>query len=166
MSTLNTALSRAFRRLVKPSALLAAGMLAAGAMLAADAHAASFKCTSKMSASEKIVCHDPALSALDDRLAVSWKRAQDTTLDAAALEAARTQQWLWRQRNCTDEACVKGWYERRIAELDADYQQAKQARHDAFEASLAEQKLAPAAADAVRKMNDAAATTATTASTQ
>lgn len=96
MSTINTAFSRALQRLAKPSALLAIGMLAAGATLGADANAASFKCTNKMSASEKIVCNDPALSALDDRLAASWKHAKETTLDATALEAARTQQWLWR----------------------------------------------------------------------
>lgn len=152
------------RRLVKPSTLLAIGVLAASATLAVDASAASFKCSSKSSASEKIVCQDPALSALDDRLATAWQRAKDTTPDPSGLEAARTQQWLWRQHNCTGEACVKSWYDRRIAELDADYEQAKQARHDAFEASLASQKLAPSAADAVRKMKDNPA--ATTASAQ
>lgn len=152
------------RRLVKPSTLLAIGMLAAAATLAVDASAASFRCGGKLSASEKIVCKDPVLSALDDRLASAWQRAKQTTPDPSGLEAARTQQWLWRQHNCTDEACVKSWYERRIAELDADYEQAKQARHDALEASLATQKLAPSAADAVRKMKDNQ--TATTASTQ
>ncbi|RDK02706.1 lysozyme inhibitor LprI family protein [Paraburkholderia lacunae] len=166
MFTFNTVFSRAFQRLAKPSALLSIGMLAAGATLVADASAASFKCTAKSSASEKIVCQDPALSALDDRLAASWHRAKDTTIDPAALEAARTQQWLWRQHHCTDEACVKSWYDRRIVELDADYEQAKQARHDAFEASLTAQKLVPSAADAVRKMKDTPVAKTTTASTQ
>ena len=152
MSTLNTVLSRALQRLATPSTMLSIGVLLAGATLAADASAASFKCTSKSSASEKIVCKEPALSALDDRLAAAWQRAKDATLDTAALEAARTHQWLWRQHNCTDKACVQSWYERRIAELDADYEQARQAQHDAFEASLVEQKLVPSAADAVRQM--------------
>lgn len=166
MSTFNTVFSRTLQRLVKPSALLSIGILTAGATLVADASAASFKCGSKLSASEKIVCNDPALSALDDRLAVAWQRAKDTTLDAGALEAARTHQWLWRQHHCTDQACVKSWYDRRIAELDADYEQAKQARRDAFDASLANQNLAPSAAEAVRKMKGASVAGATTASTQ
>ncbi|MFM0626760.1 lysozyme inhibitor LprI family protein [Paraburkholderia xenovorans] len=166
MSTLNTAFSRTLQRLTTPSALLSIGLLVAGATLAADASAASFKCTSKSSASEKIVCKDPALSALDDRLAAAWQRAKDTTLDTAALEAARTHQWLWRQHNCTDQACVKSWYDRRIAELDADYEQAKQARREAFDASLAGQNLAPSAADAVRKMKGESVAHATTASAQ
>lgn len=166
MSTFNTAFSRTLACFVKPSALLSIGILTAGALFAVDASAASFKCTSKLSASEKIVCQDPELSALDDRIAASWKRARDTTLDATALEAARTQQWIWRQRNCTDKACVKNWYDRRIVELDADYEQAKQARRDAFEASLVVQKLAPSAAEAVRKMKGASVANATTVSTQ
>ena len=69
MSTLNTVFSRTLQRLTTPCALLSIGLLVAGATLAMDASAASFKCTSKSSASEKIVCKDPALSALDDRLA-------------------------------------------------------------------------------------------------
>ncbi|MFM0672598.1 lysozyme inhibitor LprI family protein [Paraburkholderia sediminicola] len=166
MSTLNTVFSRTLQRLATPSAWLSIGLLVAGATLAADASAASFKCTSKSSASEKIVCKDPALSALDDRLAAAWQRAKNTTLDTAALEAARTHQWLWRQHNCTDQACVKSWYDRRIAELDADYEQAKQARREAFDASLAGQNLAPSAADAVRKMKGESVANATTASAQ
>lgn len=166
MSPFDIVLPSTFRRLTKPSALLAIGLLATSATLTTNAVAASFKCNGKLSASEKIVCKDPALSALDDRLAASWQRAKDTTLDPAALEAARTHQWLWRQHHCSDAACVKTWYERRIAELDADYEQAKQAHRDAFDASLAKQNLAPSAADAVRKMKGAAAANATTASTQ
>jgi hypothetical protein len=61
---------------------------------------------------------------------------------------------------------VKSWYDRRIAELDADYEQAKQARRDAFDASLAGQNLAPSAADAVRKMKGESVANATTASAQ
>jgi Uncharacterized protein conserved in bacteria, putative lipoprotein len=166
MSTVNTVLSRVLQRLAAPSTLLSIGMLLVGATLAADASAASFKCTSKSSVSEKIVCKEPALSALDDRLAAAWQRAKEATLDTAALEAARTHQWLWRQHNCTDEACVKSWYDRRIAELDADYVQAKQARREAFDASLAGQNLAPSAADAVRKLRAEAIANATTASAQ
>jgi uncharacterized protein len=138
----------------KPSTTLSICILAASATFAGHASAASFKCTSHASASEKIVCNDPQLSKLDDRLAAAYQRAKDASPDAKSIEAARTEQWLWRQHNCTDKACVTDWYERRIAELDADYKQGQQAQKAAFEASLVEQKLDPVAADAVRKMKE------------
>ncbi|WP_144141265.1 lysozyme inhibitor LprI family protein [Paraburkholderia sp. BCC1884] len=166
MLTFNIAFLHSLQRADKPFRWLSIGVLAASAMLASQADAASFKCTGKLSASEQIVCKDPALSALDDRLAIAWRHAKDTTLDSAALESARTQQWLWRQHNCTDQACVKSWYDRRIAELDADYAQATHARDEAFDASLAMQNLAPSAADAVRKMNGRPVADEKTASTR
>lgn len=165
MLTFKIAFLHSLQRVKTRSVWLSIGVLAASATFAAQANAASFKCTSKLSASEKIVCKDPALSALDDRLAIAWQRARTTTLDVSALEAARTQQWLWRQHNCTDQACVKSWYDRRIAELDADYAQATHARDEAFDASLAMQNLAPSAADAVRKMNGRPVVNEKTAST-
>jgi uncharacterized protein len=142
-------------------------ILAAGATFAGNASAASFHCSSKSSASEKLVCNDPQLSDLDDHLAATYKRAKATSLDPNSIESARVEQWLWRQHNCTDKACVLNWYQRRIAELDADYQQGKQAQHDAFEAALVDQKLAPSAADAVRQLKDPAivGATATTGTT-
>jgi uncharacterized protein len=164
MSSLKTAASLVGQLFAKPSTTLSICILAASATLAGHASAASFKCTSHSSASEKIVCNDPQLSKLDDRLAAAYQRAKDASLDSKSIEAARTEQWLWRQHNCTDKACVLNWYERRIAELDADYKQGQQAQKAAFEASLVEQKLDPAAADAVRKIKESssAATSMTT----
>jgi uncharacterized protein len=152
MSSLKTAASLVGQLFAKPSTTLSICVLAASAALAGNASAASFKCTTHSSASEKIVCQDPQLSKLDDRLAAAYQRAMDASPDTKSVEAARTEQWLWRQHNCTDKTCVTNWYERRIAELDADYKQGKQAEKAAFEASLVEQKLDPAAADAVRKI--------------
>ncbi|WP_144151446.1 lysozyme inhibitor LprI family protein [Paraburkholderia sp. BCC1885] len=152
MSKSNTASLFIARLLARPSASLSICILAVCATFAGAASAASFHCTSKSSVSEKIVCNDPQLSSLDDRLATAYQRARDASIDPTSVESARIQQWLWRQHNCTDTACVQNWYERRIAELDADYDEAKHARHDAFEAALVEQKLAPSAADAVRQM--------------
>ncbi|MEW6340583.1 MAG: hypothetical protein AB1704_07865 [Pseudomonadota bacterium] len=152
MSTSNTAFPFITRLFATRSKLVSICAFAACATFAGTASAASFHCTSKASASEKIVCQDPQLSSLDDQLAASYQRAVAASLDPRSVESARIEQWRWRQRNCTDKACVLSWYQRRIAELDADYGQAKQAQHDAFEASLTEQKLAPTAADAVRQM--------------
>jgi uncharacterized protein len=154
MPTSKTAFPFVTRLLADSSPTLSLCVLAVCATLAGSASAASFHCSSKSSASEKIVCADPELSSLDDRLAVSYQRARDASPDPRSVETARIQQWLWRQHNCTDKTCVLNWYQRRIAELDADYDQGKQAQHDAFEAALVEQKLAPSAVDAVRQMKD------------
>ncbi len=121
----------------------------AGGLLPA-AQAASFQCGKHQSFSEKAVCSDPDLSHLDDKLAETYKRALDVALDKQAIEDARVQQWLWRQHNCDDRACVQNWYERRISELEADYNQGKKAQAVAFEDNLARQDLAPSARIAVR----------------
>jgi len=121
-------------------------------LVCTGASAASFSCAHKLSASERIVCQDAQLSALDDKLAVSYRQAKDAAVDPAAIEADRTQQWLWRQHNCKDKACVADWYQRRIAELNADSRHGAKMQHDAFESSLAEQKLAPSAEKAVREL--------------
>jgi uncharacterized protein len=133
-------LARGGIRLLVGSVLL--GLQSHG-MLLGSVYAASFECGPRASASERAVCGDPAMSALDDRLARVYRRALDTAVDKSAIEADRITQWQWRQRNCSDKACVRDWYERRIGELKADIAVGRQAQHDSFEHSLAAQHLAP-----------------------
>lgn len=144
------------RRTGRTARVVAISALAAiAAVFATQADAASFNCQRKAatySASERIVCNDPELSSLDEKLAAAYSAALTEAADKQALTTSRDQQWKWRQANCKDRACVQSWYERRIAELNADYKHAKQEQQAAFEASLTEQQLAPSAADAVRNM--------------
>lgn len=86
------------------------------AMLAAaclQASAASFDCAKARSKSERLICSDPQLSALDDRLAAlaaaGKKRAASPRAYQRMLDAA----WSERQK-CQDIACVDNWYARRI----------------------------------------------------
>lgn len=116
------------------------------------AHAASFRCPHSASASERLVCGDPALSSLDDQLAALYRNAVDASNDAAALEADRVSQWQWRQHNCKDKACVTDWYNRRIAELQGDVQHGKRAAAQRVKDSVVDQHLAPSAQDAVLEM--------------
>jgi uncharacterized protein len=113
------------------------------------AHAASFTCPHNASASERIVCNDPALSALDDKLAALYRNAFDATTDTTALEADRVSQWQWRQHNCKDKACVTDWYNRRIAEMEGDVKHGKQATVQRVKESVVDQDLAPSAQHAV-----------------
>lgn len=133
---------------------LSAAALALFATLAVSsaAQAASFHCPHNASASERIVCTDPTLSALDDKLAALYKTAVDATPDATALEADRVTQWQWRQHNCKDKACVTDWYNRRIAELEGDYKHGQQATVQRVKDGVADQHLAPTARDAVLEM--------------
>ncbi|WP_322032186.1 hypothetical protein [Paraburkholderia sp. J76] len=116
------------------------------------AHAASFHCPRNASASERLVCNDPTLSALDDKLAALYRSAFDATTDTAALEADRVSQWQWRQHNCKDKACVTDWYDRRIAELEGDLKHGKQAAVRRVKEGVVDQQLAPSAQDAVLEM--------------
>jgi uncharacterized protein len=135
-------------RLLRAASL--ALFVSAGAMPLA--HGASFHCPAKASASERIVCGDPVLSAQDDRLDAAYRQASDATSDRRALDAARVHQWQWRQRNCTDRACVTSWYERRIAELEADRRQGQQEAAGRVKAGVVEQKLSPEAQTAVLQL--------------
>ena len=127
-------------------------LLLLGGGFSGSAQAASFHCGKKVSSSEKLVCNDPELSSLDDKLAISYKRAKDVTPDTAAFEDDRVKQWQWRQHNCKDKVCVINWYNRRISELDADFNQGSENQVTVLKASLAEQNLVPPAQAAVLRM--------------
>lgn len=85
--------------------------------------------------SEKTVCHDAQLSLLDDHLAIAYAKALALAADKKALSAQRDQQWQWRQRHCHDQQCVLDWYERRLAELEADAKPAEAADADTVKAA-------------------------------
>ncbi|MFM0285843.1 lysozyme inhibitor LprI family protein [Paraburkholderia megapolitana] len=119
------------------------------------AQAASFQCPKNASSSERLVCGDPTLSSLDDKLATVYQRAKDATPDRDALEADRVNQWQWRQHNCKDKTCVVNWYNRRIGELEADLNEGQQAQVAALKTSVAEQDLDPSARDAILKLKAA-----------
>jgi uncharacterized protein len=116
------------------------------------ADAASFRCPHNASASERLVCNDPTLSALDDKLAALYRAALDATPNAEALEADRVSQWQWRQHNCKDNGCVTDWYNRRIAELEGDLAQGNTAAVQRVKDGVVNQHLVPSAQQAVLHM--------------
>jgi uncharacterized protein len=136
-------------RLLKRGLNAAAVALFAALAGSPFAQAASFHCPHNASASERLVCNDPTLSALDDQLAALYRNAVDASTDTAALEADRVSQWQWRQHNCKDKACVTDWYNRRIAELEGDLKHGKQATVQRVREGVVDQQLAPSAQNAV-----------------
>ncbi|TKC88695.1 hypothetical protein FAZ69_13135 [Trinickia terrae] len=136
------------RLLRRKTASLLLALLAAGAM-APSAFAVSFRCPHNGSASEKLICSDPDLSSLDDKLAIVYRHAKDAAPSAEAIEADRVAQWQWRQHNCKDKACVEEWYQRRIKELEADFAHGRSAAATSLAANMAEQNIVPEARPAV-----------------
>lgn len=89
------------------------------ATLSPTVQAASFDCSKAGSANEKTICSDPELSHLDDQLGRAYRRARQAASDRRSFRVASDQQWLWREQNCHDRACLLSWYQRRQRELEA-----------------------------------------------
>lgn len=110
-------------------------LLACLALLAAifpasfGALAASFDCGKARSYAEKTICADPALSALDDELAVIYVRAKakiaasghDFDGHSPSENFARNtgREWRLREKTCKNKACLLRWYQKRRATLSA-----------------------------------------------
>ena len=81
------------------------------------AHATSFDCNRGRSLTEKMICHDPALSKLDNTLGQLYWKARRRVTDRRAFLADSDSKWAWREANCRDAACLGTWYAARIEEL-------------------------------------------------
>ncbi|WP_353861139.1 lysozyme inhibitor LprI family protein [Azospirillum formosense] len=102
-------------------ALLALGLLA----LPTAAGAAGFPCSKAATPTEKAICADPALSALDERLAASYRAALEQLSGASPEEGAAgtavkadQRAWLRDRDSCrADTACLRRAYDGRVAVL-------------------------------------------------
>lgn len=89
------------------------------------AEAASFACAKAATPTETAICADPALSALDERLAAAYRTAFKVFDDTAAGNSksgaavkADQRAWLGDRNACAaDAACLRTAYERRLAVL-------------------------------------------------
>jgi uncharacterized protein YecT (DUF1311 family) len=106
------------------AALLALGLLFANAATAATA--ASFDCAKASTKVEKLVCADPQVGALDERLAAAFKAIHPETWEAGSPEWGRwapriddQRRWLRTVRDrCVDAGCLSKAYTERIATLE------------------------------------------------
>jgi uncharacterized protein YecT (DUF1311 family) len=74
---------------------------------------AGFDCTKAQSPSERLICADPELSALDRELSVLYKQAMIATSDKAALVSTSRSEWRRRENVCASKDCLIEWYEQR-----------------------------------------------------
>jgi uncharacterized protein len=122
-------------------------LAALGLLATASAHAASFDCAKAHSTAEKLICHDAALSRADDELGKLFRLAQRQAADRRAYRRDSDSKWAWREANCTDVACLAGWYSTRIAEIR---EQLHQPAQDGERARPADADLAAASGPAAR----------------
>jgi uncharacterized protein len=83
-------------------------------------HSASFDCAKAKTKIDKLVCGDPKLSDLDDKLGALYKKALELS---PVPEDFKKQQrdWVKESRDtCKDAACLKEAYTSRISELERD----------------------------------------------
>jgi uncharacterized protein len=111
-------------RIRAPSNMLKTMAIAAGLTLAASfAQAASFPCEKAASRTEKAICADKGLSALDSKLAKAYKAALqelsgNSPEETDAVRAVKADQRAWlRDRNACgdDRTCLQDAHQRRIA---------------------------------------------------
>ena len=81
--------------------------------------AASFDCTKAGSVTEKAICNNPTISALDDKLSEAYKNAKAKTNDEVKLKTEQIA-WVKESRLCNgDTGCLEKSYKSRIAALDS-----------------------------------------------
>lgn len=84
---------------------------------AGPSYAASFDCTTASSIVETLICRDPALSQLDDRLSDAYSAARTRSGNAPQLSAEQ-RAWMAQRNQCQTAACVSGAYSARISALE------------------------------------------------
>ena len=77
-------------------------------------NAASFDCTKASSPTEKMICQNPKISKLDDRLSEVYKEVRKA--DASVVDEQRA--WLKDARACKDERCLENSYNIRVKALE------------------------------------------------
>lgn len=86
--------------------------------VALSTHAVSFDCAKAGTKVEHIICDNPEISKLDDKLAASYKTALQDQAQVETVKQAQ-KQWVKERNACVDAECVKLAYEVRLSMLAA-----------------------------------------------
>lgn len=76
--------------------------------LGATGQAASFDCSKAITETEKAICADPELGALDEALGLQWSRM------SSIFPRSNQFDWIERRDNCDNNSCIKREIEERI----------------------------------------------------
>lgn len=116
-------------------------------MLPLPAHAASFDCAKAATKVEHIICDNPKLSVLDDKLGKTYQDVMGKANDEQKQRLTTEQKhWLKYTRNvCAKEPCFKHAYWSRLAELETFFEpKSPLYEHEADKAEAIRQVLASA----------------------
>jgi TPR repeat protein/uncharacterized protein len=108
------------KRSMRPRTLGTVGVIVAALVVIAasgSSHAVSFDCSKGSGIVEKLICRDPTLSQLDDRLSAAYSVAQAQSGNSPLL-ASEQRAWMARRNQCQTSACVSSAYTARTAELN------------------------------------------------
>jgi uncharacterized protein len=86
------------------------------ALLANTAQAVSFDCQKAKTFTEKAICQNPELSALDDELDGLYQAEAAKSKNLKALKK-QEDKWMKERDACQTEVCVKKAYQKRIIDL-------------------------------------------------
>lgn len=81
------------------------------------AWSASFNCDNASTKTEKLICSDPGVSALDESMGSRYRKIRDLGLDFEAVKNAQ-REWLRGRDVCKTAKCLRKVYSSRIRELD------------------------------------------------
>ncbi len=76
----------------------------------------SFSCAAAINRTERVICADAGLSALDAQTASLYRRARANAADTGTLADEQTA-WLYRRNRCGDAGCIRESYAERRAEI-------------------------------------------------
>lgn len=95
----------------------AVSLLSAAIVFGAESAGPSFNCAAAQTATEKLICSDPGLSALDLRMARLFAAERADPAKASAVLADQ-RKWIADDRNkCADTDCLRAAYQSRITAL-------------------------------------------------
>jgi uncharacterized protein len=83
---------------------------------ATTTQAVSFDCQKAKTFTEKAICQDPELSAVDDELSALYLAAEERSKNPKALKKEQ-EKWLKSRDTCQTNVCVKKSYQKRIIDL-------------------------------------------------
>lgn len=96
---------------------------------AAPVEAASFDCKKASTVIETLICQDPSLSQMDERLSAAYSAARAKSSNPSQL-IADERTWMVQRNQCQTTACLSHAYSKRIAELGGESMPLAPAGHE------------------------------------
>jgi uncharacterized protein len=109
------------RSIMRRTEIVSVGLTAAAWLIVTPitpGKAVSFDCAKASNTAELLVCENPELSELDDRMAAAYSAARRRSGNSPALVSDQ-RAWLMRRNNCRTAVCVASEYQMRLASMDA-----------------------------------------------